>query len=132
MMPTPHPAGRSGHPAGRSGFDREASAPVSNGEGRGQVVEAATVRKIARLARLAVSEEEVVRLATEMTSILGFVWQLASLDTSAVDPLAHPLDMTNVFRPDDVRPSLDRSLALAGAPKHDGECFLVPAVLGED
>lgn len=97
-----------------------------------QGVEAETVRKIASLARLALAEEEVSRLSSELTSILGFVSQLAMLDTAAVEPLAHPLDRVNVFREDVCRPSLDRALALEAAPKQDGECFLVPAVLGED
>ena len=45
--------------------------------------------------------------------------------------MAHAVEVANVFRDDEVRPSLDRREALAGAPHHDDECFRVPAVLGE-
>jgi aspartyl-tRNA(Asn)/glutamyl-tRNA(Gln) amidotransferase subunit C len=55
----------------------------------------------------------------------------AELDTATVEPLAHPLDAANVFRADEPAASLTREQALAAAPRHDGECFLVPAVLGE-
>jgi aspartyl-tRNA(Asn)/glutamyl-tRNA(Gln) amidotransferase subunit C len=53
------------------------------------------------------------------------------VDTAAVEPLAHPLDSHNVFRDDELRPSLTTAEALQSSPRHDGECFLVPAVLGE-
>jgi len=113
-------------------FERSLEHDGRDGHPKTAAVPAPTVRKIAKLARLAVTDEEVGRLSDQLSSIVGFVSQLSELDTSAVEPLAHPLDMVNVFRPDDVRPSLDRKNALAGAPKHDGECFLVPPVLGED
>lgn len=89
------------------------------------------VAKVALLARLALSEEELATMTRELSSIVGFVGQLEAIDTAAVDPLAHPLDTQNVFRDDVVRPSLDREAALRSAPAQDGECFLVPAVLGE-
>jgi aspartyl-tRNA(Asn)/glutamyl-tRNA(Gln) amidotransferase subunit C len=53
------------------------------------------------------------------------------VNTEGVEPMAHALDVSDVFRPDEVRPSLDRELALAEAPHRDAECYLVPAVLGE-
>jgi aspartyl-tRNA(Asn)/glutamyl-tRNA(Gln) amidotransferase subunit C len=67
----------------------------------------------------------------ELSKIVGLVSQLAELDTSSVEPLAHPLDTKNVFREDEPAPSLTTEQALASAPRHDGSCFLVPAVLGE-
>ena len=57
--------------------------------------------------------------------------QLDALDTTAVEPLAHSGDLHNVLAEDVERPSLDRTAALANAPKQDGTCFRVPAVLGE-
>jgi len=89
------------------------------------------VAKVAMLARLALSEDELERMTTELSKIVGFVSQLEELDTASVAPLAHPLDTQNVFRDDTPRPSLSTAEALQAAPRHDGECFLVPAVLGE-
>ena len=89
------------------------------------------VAKVAMLARLALSDDELGRMTTELSKIVGFVSQLEELDTTSVAPLAHPLDTQNVFRDDVPRPSLTTAEALQAAPRHDGECFLVPAVLGE-
>ncbi|NDC54099.1 MAG: Asp-tRNA(Asn)/Glu-tRNA(Gln) amidotransferase subunit GatC [Planctomycetia bacterium] len=89
------------------------------------------VAKVAKLARLALSTEELDRMTAELSQIVGFVAQLEPLDTAAVAPLAHPLETQNVFRDDVPAPSLTTAQALQAAPRHDGECFLVPAVLGE-
>ena len=89
------------------------------------------VAKVGLLARLALSEAELDTMTTELSNIVGFVSLLAELDTSHVEPLAHPLDTHNVFRDDSPQPSLTRAEALQSAPRHDGECFLVPAVLNE-
>ncbi len=90
------------------------------------------VAKVASLARLALEEEELDRMTRELSGIVGFVSTLAEIDTTTVEPLAHPLESKNVFREDVAKPSLLRDQALAAAPKHDGECFLVPAVLGDE
>lgn len=90
------------------------------------------VAKVASLARLALEEAELDRMTRELSGIVGFVSTLAEIDTTSVEPLAHPLESKNVFREDAVKPSLPREEALAAAPKHDGECFLVPAVLGDE
>ena len=90
------------------------------------------VAKVGLLARLALSDAELVSLTGELSTIVGFVSQLEELDTAGVEPLAHPLDSHNVFRADTVAPALSREQALQSAPRHDGECFLVPAVLGEN
>lgn len=89
------------------------------------------VAKVALLARLALTDEELDRMTGELSKIVGFVSQLGELDTSAVEPLAHPLETKNVFRADEPAASLTTEQALASAPRHDGSCFLVPAVLGE-
>lgn len=89
------------------------------------------VAKVASLARLAVSESDLDRMTVELSKIVGFVSQLSELDTEKVSPLAHPLDTDNVFRDDVPAASLTTAQALQSAPRHDGECFLVPAVLGE-
>jgi len=89
------------------------------------------VAKVGLLSRLALSDAELASLTGELSKIVGFVSQLAEVDTSTVEPLAHPLDAANVFRADEPAASLSREQALSAAPRHDGECFLVPAVLGE-
>ncbi len=67
----------------------------------------------------------------ELSKIVGFVSMLGELDTAEVAPLAHPLDTQNVFRDDVPADSLSTAEALQSAPRHDGACFLVPAVLGD-
>ena len=89
------------------------------------------VAKVGLLARLALTEAELERMTGELSKIVGLVSQLGEIDTAAVEPLAHPLDTRNVFRADEPAPSLTTEQALASAPRHDGSCFLVPAVLGE-
>jgi len=92
---------------------------------------ATDVAKVGVLARLALSPTEVEAMARQLSSIVGFVSQLEELDTTRIEPLAHPLDTRNVFRDDVPQPCLTTEQALQSAPRHDGECFLVPAVLGE-
>jgi aspartyl-tRNA(Asn)/glutamyl-tRNA(Gln) amidotransferase subunit C len=62
---------------------------------------------------------------------VGYVDQLAEVHTDNVEPMAHAIEVANVFREDQVAPSLPRDEALANAPNHDGRGYLVPAVLGE-
>jgi aspartyl-tRNA(Asn)/glutamyl-tRNA(Gln) amidotransferase subunit C len=89
------------------------------------------VAKVGLLARLALSDADLDTMTRELSSIVGFVSQLEKIDTADVPPLAHPLDTQNVFRADVPKPSLTTAEALQSAPRHDGECFLVPAVLGD-
>ncbi len=91
----------------------------------------AEVEKVSLLARLQLSDDELDRMTRQMGDILGYIDLLSELNTEAVEPMAHAIDVSNVFRDDAVRPSLNREAVLANAPRHDGECFLVPAVLGE-
>lgn len=89
------------------------------------------VEKVALLARLRFSPAELDTLTEQLAHVVGYVEQLRELDTEGVPPMAHAVEVTNVFREDVVTPSLPREQALATAPHHDGACFLVPAVLGE-
>jgi aspartyl-tRNA(Asn)/glutamyl-tRNA(Gln) amidotransferase subunit C len=87
------------------------------------------VAKVALLARLRLSADELQTFTGQLNSIVHFVEQLQELDTKDVEPLAHGIEVRNVFR-DDVRgPSLPREAALANAPRHNDEGFLVPAVI---
>jgi aspartyl-tRNA(Asn)/glutamyl-tRNA(Gln) amidotransferase subunit C len=91
----------------------------------------ADVEKVALLARLELSAKEFDALTPQMQHIVEYVELLNELNTEGVEPMAHALDVANVFADDVVRPSLPRELALANAPHQDGEFYLVPAVLGE-
>ena len=91
----------------------------------------ADVEKVAQLARLVLADDELDRMTAHLAGVLQYIEQLAELATDDVAPMAHVADVVNVFREDEVRPSLDRAAALSSAPKHDGECYLVPPVLGE-
>jgi aspartyl-tRNA(Asn)/glutamyl-tRNA(Gln) amidotransferase subunit C len=92
----------------------------------------AEVEKVAMLARLKLSEDELQRMTSELAEILAYIDLLSELDTEAVEPMAHALDLTGVFREDAVQPSLPRESALSNAPCHDGQCYLVPAVFGDN
>ncbi len=89
------------------------------------------VEKVALLARLRLSTNELDALTEQLSKVVGYVEQLGELDTEGVAPMAHAVEVTNVFRDDAVQPSLPREQALASAPHHDDACFLVPAVLGD-
>jgi len=89
------------------------------------------VLKVSLLARLQLDEQQLDLMAQQMARIVQYVDQLAEVNTEGVEPMAHPFELTNVFRDDNLAQSLDREQALAAAPRTDGECFLVPAVLGE-
>ncbi|MEX1224585.1 MAG: Asp-tRNA(Asn)/Glu-tRNA(Gln) amidotransferase subunit GatC [Pirellulales bacterium] len=87
------------------------------------------VEKVSLLARLRLTEDELATMTRQLNSIVGYVEQLQALDTDNVEPMAHAVEMFNVFADDQVRESLHREAALANAPKQDGEGYLVPAVL---
>ena len=89
------------------------------------------VEKVSLLGRLLLSEEELDKMTTQLGQILGYMDLLGEVDTDGVEPMAHALDVSDVFRDDQVRPSLDRDQALANAPNPDDDCYRVPAVLGE-
>jgi aspartyl-tRNA(Asn)/glutamyl-tRNA(Gln) amidotransferase subunit C len=87
------------------------------------------VRKVAKLARLQLSEADVARFTQQLGQVLGYVEMLNELNTDGVEPLAHPLEIQNVLREDVPVPSLPREAALSNSPKSDGRCFLVPQIL---
>ena len=87
------------------------------------------VAKVALLARLRLRPEELETFTGQLNSIVEFVAQLQELDTRDVEPLAHGVEVRNVFRADVREPSLPREEALGNAPQRNAESFLVPAVL---
>ncbi|MFH1265535.1 MAG: Asp-tRNA(Asn)/Glu-tRNA(Gln) amidotransferase subunit GatC [Planctomycetota bacterium] len=89
------------------------------------------VEKVSLLGRLLLSENELDKMTAQLGEILQYMDLLAEVDTERVEPMAHAMDFSDVFRRDRARPSLDRDQALANAPHRDDECYRVPAVLGE-
>ena len=89
------------------------------------------VEKVSLLARLRLSDDELDTMTDQLGKIVDYIDQLSELDTADVVPMAHAVELTNVFVEDEPRKSLDRDAALANAPKHDDECYRVPAVLGD-
>jgi aspartyl-tRNA(Asn)/glutamyl-tRNA(Gln) amidotransferase subunit C len=89
------------------------------------------VQKVSLLARLSLSQAELDTLTAQLGQIVDYMALLNELDTDTVQPMAHAVEVANVFREDRVCDSLPREEALANAPHHDGQCYLVPAVLGD-
>ncbi len=87
------------------------------------------VEYVASLARLSFTEEEKVKLTEQLNSILHYMEQLNTLDTSKVEPLSHVIELSNVFRPDEPRPGISREEALKNAPARTDEFFKVPKVI---
>lgn len=87
------------------------------------------VAKIAHLARLAVSPEEGEAMSRELSRILDLVAQMEAVDTSGVEPMAHPLEMSQRLRPDEVTETDQRDSYMSNAPQAEAGLFLVPKVI---
>lgn len=89
------------------------------------------VRYVAKLARIALTDEEVARFGEQLGDLLEHVNALAQLDTNSVAATAQVVESRNVERADDVRPCLDREVVLAQAPQRQGAFFRVPRIIAE-
>jgi aspartyl-tRNA(Asn)/glutamyl-tRNA(Gln) amidotransferase subunit C len=89
------------------------------------------VEHVAKLARLEISEAEKAMFSRQLSDILTFFEKLKGIDTTGVEPTATVLEQANVFREDEVRPSLPVEQALANAPGPDDGYFGVPRILEE-
>ncbi len=89
----------------------------------------AEVQHVADLARLELTESEMVRMTEQMNQILNYMETLNQLDTLGIEPTTHAIQLQNVFRPDETRESMDRDLGLSNAPHSDGVNFIVPKVI---
>jgi len=87
------------------------------------------VEHIAHLARIRLTAKEKELFARQLTRVLEYMEKLNELDTAQVQPLSHPLDIKNVFRMDEVSPSLTPEEALENAPLKDKHFFRVPQVV---
>lgn len=90
------------------------------------------VRKVAKLARLELTDEEVKRFSRDLGAILEYIQKLNELNTDGVEPLAHCLPITNVLRDDIVRPSLGAEATLANAPDRYEDYFKVPSIFDDN
>ncbi len=92
----------------------------------------ADVAQLARLARLAVTDDELDVFAGQLDVILGAVARVAEVAADDIPPTSHAVPMTNVYRPDEVIPSLPRDAVLAGAPDVEEHKFRVPRILADE
>jgi aspartyl-tRNA(Asn)/glutamyl-tRNA(Gln) amidotransferase subunit C len=90
------------------------------------------VAHLAHLARMAVTDEELDLFAGQLDVILRAVARVGEVADEDVPPTTHAVPMTNVFRPDDVRPCLPRDVVLSQAPAAEDGRFRVPRILGEE
>ncbi|WP_022881066.1 Asp-tRNA(Asn)/Glu-tRNA(Gln) amidotransferase subunit GatC [Gryllotalpicola ginsengisoli] len=90
------------------------------------------VRHLASLARIDLSEGELQSLTGELAQIVDSIAKVSEVATPDVPATSHPIPLRNVFRPDEVRPSLTVEQALSGAPEREGDRFKVSAILDEE
>jgi aspartyl-tRNA(Asn)/glutamyl-tRNA(Gln) amidotransferase subunit C len=90
------------------------------------------VAHLAKLARLAVTEDELDVFAGQLDQILDSVAKVSEVAADDVPPTSHAVPLTNVFREDEVRPCLTQQQVLAGAPASEQGRFRVPRILGEE
>ena len=88
------------------------------------------VAKVAKLARLSLTPDELERASHELSDMLEHFADIDALDLAAVEPMTQPFPLVNVLRPDVVRPSLDRDEVLAAAPAAEDGRFRVPPIIG--
>ncbi len=87
------------------------------------------IEKVARLARLELSEDEKETFGSQMEQILTYMEQLNRIDTAGVEPTSHAIPVYNVFREDEVKPSFPREEVLVIAPEEEAGHFKVPRII---
>jgi aspartyl-tRNA(Asn)/glutamyl-tRNA(Gln) amidotransferase subunit C len=87
------------------------------------------VQYVAKLSRLEITPEETAKYTQQLGNILNYIEQLNKLDTTNVEPMAHVLDMKNVFRKDEVKPSLTQEEVLSNGPEVQAGHFKVPKIM---
>ena len=89
------------------------------------------VKVVASLSRLNIRDDEISDVTAQLDKFLTYVENLQAIDTEKIEPTTYPLPMQNIFRADEVKPSLNRELALSNAPLQEDGYFKVPRVLEE-
>ncbi len=92
-------------------------------------IEKDQVKHVALLARLELSDEELDYFGGQLAQILEHIDKISAVDTSNVEPTAHAVEVTNVFREDETTPSLSQDEALSNAPKAESGGFVVPKIV---
>ncbi len=87
------------------------------------------VKYVAHLARIALTPEEEEKFGAQLTHIMGYIDKLNQLDVTGIEPTAHAVPMVNVFRPDELRPSLTNEEALRNAPAKANGLFMTPKIV---
>lgn len=87
------------------------------------------VKYVAHLARLALTPEEEQKLGVQLGNVLGYIEKLKEVDVSGVEATAHAFPLTNVTRPDEIRPGLSNEEALRNAPSKSNGLFMVPKIV---
>jgi aspartyl-tRNA(Asn)/glutamyl-tRNA(Gln) amidotransferase subunit C len=87
------------------------------------------IEKVARLARLALSEEEKATFGEQLDQVLTYVEQLSRLNTEGIEPTSHAIPVSNVFREDEARPSFPREDVLRIGPDTEAGYFKVPRII---
>ena len=96
------------------------------------VVTTEIVKQVALLARLRLDGPALQQFAEQMDEILAYVQQLQAVPTDSVEPTSHVLNLENVFRPDEVKPSAIREDVLKHAPHREGSFFKVPKIIDQE
>lgn len=96
-----------------------------------KAIDLETVRRIGKLSRIALSEQEVRTFSTQLAAIIEYFDKLQELETDDVEPMVHVMETHNVLADDTPAPSLTPDQALANAPARDGDFFKVPKVIGD-
>lgn len=97
----------------------------------GSAISRADVAHLARLARIAMTDDELDHMAGQLSVILGAVARVQEVAASDIEPTSHAVPVTNVLRPDERRPCLTAEEALSGAPAAEDGRFRVPQILGD-
>jgi aspartyl-tRNA(Asn)/glutamyl-tRNA(Gln) amidotransferase subunit C len=87
------------------------------------------IRRIARLARIAIGEDESAQVRDRLNRVLGLIDQLQAVDTTGIEPMSHALEVVQPLRPDAVTESDQRARFQSGAPAVEGGLYLVPKVI---
>ena len=90
------------------------------------------VQKVAYLARLDLTPEEEEKFTSQLSSILEYFEQLSELDTDDVPPTTRAIDISNITRPDELQPDVEREALLNEAPEQEDDFFRVPQILSSD
>jgi aspartyl-tRNA(Asn)/glutamyl-tRNA(Gln) amidotransferase subunit C len=90
------------------------------------------VRHVAKLSRLALSDEQLHKFAEQLEPILGYIAKIDQANVTGVEPMAHAIPLTNVLREDVVEPSLSLDQVLQNAPETDGPFFKVPKIIADE